>query len=36
MLESFKEHHMIEDINEIEGTGHRVVHGGRNSLNQSL
>ena len=28
MLESFKEHHMIEDINEIEGTGHRVVHGG--------
>ncbi|MBO0377634.1 acetate kinase [Staphylococcus warneri] len=28
MLEKFKEHHIIEDINEIQGTGHRVVHGG--------
>ena len=27
MLESFKEHHMIEDINEIEGTGHRSAWG---------
>ncbi|MBY6180589.1 acetate kinase [Staphylococcaceae bacterium DP2N0-1] len=28
MLEKFKGHHIIEDINEIQGTGHRVVHGG--------
>lgn len=28
MLEKFKEHHIIEDINEIQGTGHRFVHGG--------
>ena len=34
MLEKFKEHHIIEDINEIQGTGHRVVHGGETFLNQ--
>lgn len=28
MLESFKEHGIIDDINDIDGTGHRVVHGG--------
>ena len=28
MLDSFKEHGIIDDINDIAGTGHRVVHGG--------
>ncbi|MCE5097613.1 acetate kinase [Staphylococcus devriesei] len=28
MLDSFKKHGIIEDINDIAGTGHRVVHGG--------
>lgn len=28
MLESFKKHVIIESINDIDGTGHRVVHGG--------
>jgi acetate kinase len=28
MLDSFKEHEMIKDITDIQGTGHRVVHGG--------
>ena len=28
MLASFKEHGIIDDINDIDGTGHRVVHGG--------
>jgi len=28
MLESFKEHGIIESIYDIDGTGHRVVHGG--------
>lgn len=28
MLDSFKQHGIIDDINDIAGTGHRVVHGG--------
>ncbi|PWZ95843.1 acetate kinase, partial [Staphylococcus pseudintermedius] len=28
MLESLQKHGVINDINEIDGTGHRVVHGG--------
>lgn len=28
MLDSFKEHGIIDDINDIAGIGHRVVHGG--------
>ena len=28
MLAKFKEHNIIQDIYEIQGTGHRVVHGG--------
>ncbi|MCH8662469.1 acetate kinase [Staphylococcus lugdunensis] len=28
MLDSFEKHGFIENINDIEGTGHRVVHGG--------
>lgn len=28
MLDSFKQHDIIDDINDIAGTGHRVVHGG--------
>ncbi|MDO0994730.1 acetate kinase [Staphylococcus borealis] len=28
MLDSFKEHGIIDDTNDIAGTGHRVVHGG--------
>lgn len=28
MLDSFKKHGIIDDINDIVGTGHRVVHGG--------
>lgn len=28
MLDSFKKHGIINDINDIAGTGHRVVHGG--------
>lgn len=28
MLTKFKEHNIIQDIYEIQGTGHRVVHGG--------
>lgn len=28
MLEKLEKHQIIEDINEIDGTGHRVVHGG--------
>ena len=28
MIEALKEHNIIEDINDIQGTGHRVVHGG--------
>lgn len=28
MLDSFKQHGIIDDINDIVGTGHRVVHGG--------
>ncbi|OLF30934.1 acetate kinase [Staphylococcus aureus] len=28
MLDSFKEHGIIDDINDIAGTGHRVVNGG--------
>ena len=36
MLDSFKEHEMIKDITDIQGTGHRVVHGGELSLNQLL
>lgn len=28
MLSKFKEHNIIQDIYEIQGTGHRVVHGG--------
>lgn len=28
MLDSFEKHGFIKDINDIEGTGHRVVHGG--------
>ena len=36
MLDSFKEHEMIKDITDIQGTGHRVVHGGKLSLNQLL
>ena len=35
MLDSFKEHEMIKDITDIQGTGHRVVHG-ETSLNQLL
>ncbi|MCY1563779.1 acetate kinase [Staphylococcus pettenkoferi] len=28
MLDSLKEHDLIKDVNDIDGTGHRVVHGG--------
>ncbi|HCV5940662.1 TPA: acetate kinase [Staphylococcus aureus] len=28
MLDAFKAHNIINDINDIDGTGHRVVHGG--------
>ncbi|WP_323704586.1 acetate kinase [Mammaliicoccus sp. Dog046] len=28
MLEALKKHNIINDINDIQGTGHRVVHGG--------
>ncbi|MBL0848201.1 MULTISPECIES: acetate kinase [Mammaliicoccus] len=28
MLDALKEHNIINDINDIQGTGHRVVHGG--------
>ncbi|HIH1210669.1 TPA: acetate kinase [Staphylococcus aureus] len=28
MLDAFKKHNIINDINDIDGTGHRVVHGG--------
>lgn len=28
MLDSFQKHNIIDDINDIDGTGHRVVHGG--------
>ncbi|AVQ33255.1 acetate kinase [Staphylococcus muscae] len=28
MLDSFQKHGVINDINDIDGTGHRVVHGG--------
>jgi acetate kinase len=28
MLESFKKHGIIDSIYDIDGTGHRVVHGG--------
>lgn len=28
MLDSFKQHGIIDDVNDIAGTGHRVVHGG--------
>lgn len=28
MFDSFKQHGIIDDINDIAGTGHRVVHGG--------
>ena len=31
MLDAFKAHNIINDINDIDGTGHRVVHGGENS-----
>ena len=33
MLDSFKKHGIINDINDIAGTGHRVVHGGELFLN---
>jgi acetate kinase len=28
MLDEMKKHHIINDINDLDGTGHRVVHGG--------
>lgn len=36
MIEALKEHNIIEDINDIQGTGHRVVHGGELFQNQHL
>ena len=36
MIEALKEHNIIEDINDIQGTGHRVVHGENYSQNQHL
>lgn len=36
MLESFKNHGIIDSIYDIDGTGHRVVHGGEKFPNSAL
>lgn len=36
LLEALLEHNIVASYDEISGVGHRVVHGGENSVTQSL